>query len=266
MQRTILVTGASSGIGLAIARAAVDRGDRVFGTSRTATSCPDPRITLLPLDVRDERSVDECVAHVIERAGRLDVLVNNAGVMLFGPVEEVPLDEARALFETNLFGVARVTAAALPHLRRERAGVIVNVGSIAGSITIPMNGWYAASKHALVGYTEALRHEVAALGVRVHLAEPGDFASKLWDSARIVDARFDDYASLRANVWPRVRAMVSNAPAAEQAAREIVALFDDTRAPLRNAIGTAAKRLVQMRRFMPAAIFERGTRRRFGVA
>ncbi len=176
-ERVVLVTGASSGSGRSAAETFAARGWRVFGTSRTprAETGLANRVTMLPLDVRDDEAPRACVEEVTRRAGRLDVLVNNAGIMLFGPAEEVPLAAAQALFETNFWGAVRMVNAALPVLRRQRSGHIVNVGSVAGTTAIPMNGFYAATKHALAGYTEALRHEVHALGVRVALVEPSDF-------------------------------------------------------------------------------------------
>jgi NAD(P)-dependent dehydrogenase (short-subunit alcohol dehydrogenase family) len=266
--RIVLVTGASSGIGQSIARRLAADGHRVFGTARApreATASEAHGVELLPLDVRDDASVSACVAEIERRAGAIDVLVNNAGTMRFGPIEEVPLDDARALFDTNFFGVARMTCAVLPSMRARRAGTIVNVGSIAGQVAIPMNGWYAASKHALAGWTEALRHEVRHLGIRVTLVEPGDFQSRLFRDDAFAPARFDDYGSLRRAILPKLQAMLaaapSPAPVAELVARLAVA---DAPAP-RHPIGGLSWLLPKMRALMPAGAFEGGTRRKFGL-
>jgi short-subunit dehydrogenase len=208
--------------------------------------------------------VQRCVAEVLARAGKVDALVNNAGRMVFGPVEEVPIDLAHEVFDVNLWGVARMVNAVLPGMRERRGGLIINVGSVAGSVAIPLNGYYAATKHALVGYTEALRHEVAHLGVRVALVEPGDYASKLWADKPTVPARFADYLSLRSRVLSRVEAMLAKAPPPAPVAEQVVALIHMPSPAFRYPIGSA-RMIRRMRRWMPAGMFESGTRRRFGI-
>lgn len=130
------------------------------------------------MDVRDTPSVDRAIRDLHAREGRLDVVINNAGIGLAGAVEDTSVDEARALFETNFFGVHRVCRAALPHFRAQGAGLIINVGSIGGRVTLPYQGFYSASKAALEALNAALRMECAAFGVRVVLVEPGDFATE----------------------------------------------------------------------------------------
>jgi NAD(P)-dependent dehydrogenase (short-subunit alcohol dehydrogenase family) len=180
--RTVLVTGASSGIGQATARFVVQRGARVFGTSRTPR--PDPYgVEMLPLDLRDQESVQECVDAVLARAGRIDVLFNNAGVMQEGFTEETTLTDAQAVMDTNFFGAVRVTRAVLPGMREHRQGRILNVGSLAAWVGEPGEGFYAASKAALARYTESLRHEVWHLGIQVALVEPGAFTTGVLGSA-----------------------------------------------------------------------------------
>lgn len=178
----VLVTGASSGIGRVTAEHFDAAGYRVFGTSRTpgATS-HRAGVHMLPLDVRGESSVRTCVDNVQAEAGRIDVLVSNAGHMVFGPAEEVPLEDARAMFDTNFWGAARVVNAVLPRMRDRGAGHVVLVGSIAAIAAIPMNAFYAASKSALARYAEALRHETARFGIHVVLVEPADFRTGFLD-------------------------------------------------------------------------------------
>jgi short-subunit dehydrogenase len=165
-QRIALVTGASSGFGWLIAQRLLAGGYRVFGTTRGSRGGP-PGVEMLALDVTDDASTARCAA-----LGPIDILINNAGVAFAGACEETSAAEARALFETNLFGVMRVTAAVLPGMRNRGRGSIVNVGSLSGLISVPFHGIYAASKHALAGYSDALRHEVRPFGVRVSLVEP----------------------------------------------------------------------------------------------
>jgi short-subunit dehydrogenase len=261
----VLITGASSGIGRATAVRCVAEGHRVFGTSRDSVVESPPGVEMLPLDVCDDVSVERCVGEVVARASKIDVLVNNAGRMVFGPVEEVPHDAARAAFDVNFWGVARMVNAVLPRMRERRRGLILNVGSIAGSVAIPLNGFYAATKHALVAYTEALRHEVAHLGLRVALVEPGDYASNLWAKSPIVPARLADYDSLRQRVLSKVEAMLAAAPAPTPVADQILVLMRAPSPPLRNLVGAQARMIRRMRTWMPAGMFESGTRRRFGL-
>jgi len=174
--RTDLITGASSGIGEATARAFLGRGDRVHVAARRvekmeALAAAGARVH--SLDVTDEASMNALVTAIIAEEGGLDVIVNNAGIGVYGSVEEVPLDEARRQFEVNLFGIARLTQLVLPHMREAGTGTIVNISSIGGRVYTPMGAWYHASKHALEGWSDCLRLELAPFGIRVIIVEPG---------------------------------------------------------------------------------------------
>jgi NAD(P)-dependent dehydrogenase (short-subunit alcohol dehydrogenase family) len=168
-----LVTGASSGIGLATARALRRDGYRVFGTSRKPMAETEQGVMMLVCDVTDDASVQALVDDVVDRAGRIDLLVNNAGIGLLGGAEESSPTQARALFDVNVFGVLRMTNAVLPIMRRQGSGRIVNLGSLVGLIPAPFNALYSSSKHAIEGYSESLDHEVRTQGIRVVLVEPG---------------------------------------------------------------------------------------------
>src|SRR5215218_10861048 len=171
--RVALVTGASAGIGEAAASALVDAGFTVYGTSRKAA--PGEKrggVVFLPLDVTDDDSVAAVVREVLERSGRIDVLVNNAGLGVAGAAEESSIEQARALFDTNLFGSIRMTRAVLGQMREQGSGRIINVSSVLGLVPAPFGALYAATKHAIEGYSESLDHEVREYGVRVLLVEP----------------------------------------------------------------------------------------------
>src|SRR4051794_19151690 len=173
-QPVALVTGASAGIGEAAARALVRAGFTVYGTSRKAAAGEQrDGVVFLPLDVTDDGSVADVVREVLARSGRIDVLVNNAGVGIAGAAEESSIEQARALFETNVFGSIRMTRAVLPHMREQGGGRIINVSSVLGLVPAPFMALYAATKHAIEGYSESLDHEVREHGVRVLLVEPG---------------------------------------------------------------------------------------------
>lgn len=181
-QCVVLITGASSGIGQLCATHLHQRGYRVYGTSRRPVfTAPYP---ILEMNVDDDASVQRGVDRIVAETGRLDAVVNNAGYSLVGAVEETSLEEAKAHFETNFFGALRVCRAALPVMRRQRHGHIVNISSLGGEIGLPFQGIYSATKFALEGMTEALRLEVRPFGIHAVLIQPGDCATGLTASRR----------------------------------------------------------------------------------
>jgi NAD(P)-dependent dehydrogenase (short-subunit alcohol dehydrogenase family) len=168
----VLITGCSTGFGRASAVELTKRGHEVVATARKPETLDELDVAeKLPLDVDDDASVKDAVA----KAGSLDALVNNAGFGIVGPVERVPLDEARRMFETNVFGAARMIQAVLPQMRERGSGTIVNVTSVAGLVVGPHGGYYAATKHALEAISEALHYEVGHFGIKVRIIEPGYF-------------------------------------------------------------------------------------------
>jgi len=173
----VLVTGASSGFGLAISAGLAADGHRVFGTVRTRRPGPEPGFATVRLDVTQDESVAAGVDEVIRRAGRIDAVVNNAGMGIAGALEDTAIDEARTQFETNFFGTHRVCRAVLPHLRAQGRGHIVNMSSLAGHVPLPFQGFYSATKFAIEAYSEALRMELRPFGIAVSMIEPGDFAT-----------------------------------------------------------------------------------------
>jgi NAD(P)-dependent dehydrogenase (short-subunit alcohol dehydrogenase family) len=188
-KKVVLITGASSGIGKACAERLAANGWRVFGTARTLPdSASMSGVEMIAMDVDDETSVQAGVAQVLAKAGRLDAVVNNAGFSLMGAVEDTAIDEAKAQFETNFFGALRVCRAALPALRATGGGYVINISSLAGVVGLPFSGLYSASKFALEGLSESLRHEVRPFGIRVVLIEPGDFRTQTTSKRRVAAA------------------------------------------------------------------------------
>jgi short-subunit dehydrogenase len=179
MKKVVLITGASSGIGKSIGAFLHQKGFVVYGTSRNPDKISDSIIPLLALDVRDTNSIMNCLNEVIQKEGQLDVVINNAGVGITGPIEEIPTEEIRNNFETNLFGPIEVMKAALPQMRMQKSGLIINITSIAGYMGLPYRGIYSASKGALELITEALRMEVKSFGIQITNVAPGDFATNI---------------------------------------------------------------------------------------
>ncbi|MGH7546289.1 MAG: SDR family NAD(P)-dependent oxidoreductase [Gemmatimonadota bacterium] len=263
-ERVVLVTGASTGIGRAVAGLLGEKGLTVFGTSRRPTGVePVPGVEWLPLDVHSDESVAACVKAVVDRAGRVDVLINNAGFALGGPLEAATLEEAKAQFETNLWGTVRLVKAVLPGMRARRSGRILNISSLVGLVPIPFLGFYSASKFALEGYTEALRHEVKPLGIHVSLLEPGFIKTPLTQHAQSAADRIRDYEPWRERAFEAVRKYADAAPDPSLVARAAWRVLASRSPRLRYRVGKEAIRVYGQRRFLPEALFERGLRRAF---
>lgn len=252
-QAVAIVTGASRGLGQALARALTRQGFRVYGGGRSWSSeSPQENFIQLDLDVDDDRSVKEAVGKVLEEEGGVDLLVNNAGVSVAGPVEEVPVMAARRLFETNYFGVTRMVQAVLPAMRRAGRGTIVNIGSAAGRIGIPFQGHYAASKFALEGLSEALRMELLPLGIRVLLIEPGDVRTTIWERRTHFEAKGSPYLpALRRFLKVKEREMGERASPPEEVAAQIVRIIASPTGRLRHPVGRGSWLALLGRRLLP---------------
>jgi short-subunit dehydrogenase len=263
-RRVVLITGASSGIGRATAELIAARGYRVFGGVRApATTRPVAGVELMPLDVRDEASAKACVDEVRSRAGRIDVVINNAGVNLVGAVEETSIGQAQALFDTNVIGVLRMVQAVLPDMRRQGAGLIVNISSILGLIPAPYMGVYASTKHALEGLSESLDHEVRAFGIRVVLIEPHYTRTNLDASAAQADGRIDAYAPQRQRTAAVITRETNTGLEPRRVAEEVLRAIEG-RYRMRRPVGQAAS-LTWLRRLLPARLFEPSLRKAFGL-
>ena len=263
--RVVLITGASSGVGRSTARLLSQNSYKVFGTSRNPTAAQElPDVELLPLDVRSDESVAACVKSAIDAEGRIDVLVNNAAYELAGALEETSMEEVRAQFETNLFGVVRMVTAILPFMRRRADGQIINVSSLAGVSSIPFMGIYSASKFALEGYTEALRMEVGPLGIRVSMTEASFLKTAMTDHRQVSAAQLEEYRPFRQRAFDAIRAHEGKAPGPELVSQVILQILGSRKPRLRYRIGQA-KVATRLQRFLPEWAYERGKRSTFGL-
>jgi NAD(P)-dependent dehydrogenase (short-subunit alcohol dehydrogenase family) len=263
-RRVVLITGASSGIGRATAELIAARGHQVFGGVRApATTRPLAGVELVPLDVRDEASVKACVDNVRSRTGRIDVLINNAGVNLVGAVEETTISQAQALFDTNVIGVLRMIQAVLPDMRRQGAGLIVNVSSILGFIPAPFMGVYASTKHALEGLSESLDHEVREFGIRVVLIEPHYTRTNLDASAAQAEGRIDAYGPQRQRTAAVVTRETNTGLEPKRVAEEVLRAIEGPYR-MRRPVGQAAL-LSWLRRLLPVRLFEPSLRKAYGL-
>jgi len=265
-QRVVLVTGASSGIGLACAAHLAGRGYRVYGTSRRAATSQAGSVAMLVADVTDDRSVEQAVAAVLAREGRLDIVVNNAGMGIAGPVENTSIDEAKRQLEVNFFGAFRVCRAVLPILRSQRRGYIVNIGSIGGLIAIPYQAMYSASKFALEGLSESLRMEVRPFGVKVVLIEPGDHKTAITGNRTEMTGGTDAYSQSFQAALARTAHDEQNGPGPEQVARLLYRIVNTRNPRLRYTIGPATQRAaVWLKRLLPYSVTEYSIRSYFGL-
>jgi NAD(P)-dependent dehydrogenase (short-subunit alcohol dehydrogenase family) len=261
-KQVALVTGASSGIGRVSAHALAEAGFAVVGTSRSAARVePLPGVTFVDLDVTSDASVEAAVADVIGRFGRIDVLVNNAGLGLAGAAEESSMDQVETLFDTNVFGLIRVTNAVLTHMRAQGSGRVVNISSVLGFLPAPYMAIYAATKHAVEGYTESIDHEVRQHGIRVLLVEPGytstDFeANSAW-SDRPIPA-YDDQRRTAAKI---LSAAMKDADSPSVVATKVVEAATAARPRGRYPAGPLAARVSLLRRFVPRVAFDKQIRK-----
>lgn len=265
-QRVVLITGASSGIGQSAARLLAQRGYKVFGSSRNPTVATGiPGVEMVSLDVRADDSVRACVESVASRNGRIDVLINNAGYELAGALEELSMEEARAQFDTNFFGVIRMVNAVLPIMRRQQNGQIINVSSLAGLSSIPFMGIYSASKFALAGYTEALRQEVKPFNIHVSMAEPAFLNTPMVHHRQLGAGRMIEYGQWRERALRAIRTYEERGPGPELVAETLLEILSSSAPRLRYLAGRQAVSVSRLRRFLPAGMFEQGVRRTFSL-
>jgi NAD(P)-dependent dehydrogenase (short-subunit alcohol dehydrogenase family) len=256
-----IVTGASGGIGEASARALQAAGYRVFGTYRRPPATRSPGIEYLSCDVTSDDSVKAAVGEVLSKTSRIDLLVNNAGVGLVAGAEESSLEQAKSLFDVNLFGVFRMTKAVLPTMRRQGSGRIVNISSVMGLIPAPFMALYAASKHALEGYSESLDHEIRGSGIRVVLVEPAYTRTTFEGNVYQADQQLEVYRSARANAEGVLRDEMKTADTPELVASAIVKASTDANPHRRYAAGRMARQVSLLRRFVPASAFDKSLRK-----
>ncbi|HHV95415.1 MAG TPA: SDR family oxidoreductase [Clostridiaceae bacterium] len=287
-EKVVLITGASSGIGKAIAHEFMVRGNRVYGTSRKAVTgsriYPDSVSTepefnkkstltgsmgdkgivnntpgatgfieMIQMDVRSEDSVKNAIDYVSKKEGRIDILINNAGFGIAGAIEDTTFDEAFSQFDTNFFGVLRVLRNVVPVMRRRGEGLIINISSVAGLISIPFQSMYSASKFALEAMSEALRIELKPFGIKVVIIEPGDTNTGFTDNRVIVKgARKGSvyYEKFKKSINTMIKDE-KNGPGPETVAKAVIRTAKKKNPPVRVAVGMSYKLIVILKRILP---------------
>ena len=266
-QAIALVTGASSGIGEATAVQLAEAGYRVYGTSRSGAPVNRSKFEMLPLDVTSNASVKAAVADVIQREGRIDLLVNNAGFnVTAGGAEESSIQQAQDIFDTNFFGMVRMTLDVVPHMRQQGSGRIINIGSVLGFMAMPYMALYAATKHAIEGYSESLDHELRNMGIRVSVIEPAFMRTAIDANSRDADAKLDVYRDVRINMDKRLKEMLEVAEDPEVVADTVLKAARALSPKARYTSGTTAARLRLMHTLLPAGLLQAGIRKQLRIA
>lgn len=261
-----LVTGASSGIGKATAERLAIAGYTVYGTSRRVAQTSQHPFAMLSLDVTRDESAAAAVEEVIRLEGRIDLLVNNAGFSVApAGAEESSIEQAQAIFDTNFFGMIRMTRAVVPHMRRQGVGRIINISSVLGFLPMPYGALYAATKHAVEGYSESLDHELRTRGIRVSVIEPAYTKTQFDANFLEPDSKLDEYREIRAALAEKTKELVQAGDKPGVVADAVLRAALTPRPKLRYTAGGRARSLQFLRRFAPARLVDAGIRRDLGL-
>lgn len=260
-----IVTGASTGIGKTAAETLAREGYRVFGTSRRVRGDGPVGVEMVACDVTDQQSVDSLVTHVLTKAGQVDLVVNNAGLGLVGGAEESSVQQVQALFDVNLFGVMRVINAVLPSMRKRSSGRIINLSSALGLIPAPYLAHYAATKHAVEGYSQSLDHELREFGIRVLLIEPAYTRTDMESNSLEADTPLHVYAETRAKMFALNAQMLATGDDPSVVAQAIIRAAKEGAPRLRYPAGKAAKQISLLRRLVPSKMFDKSLRKQMGL-
>jgi NAD(P)-dependent dehydrogenase (short-subunit alcohol dehydrogenase family) len=267
-KKVVLVTGGTSGIGKAIAGHLHEKGFNVYGAARRPEVAQGSPFPVLKLDVDSDESVAQCMSRLIASAGKIDILINNAGFGIAGPVEENSIAEAKAQFETNYFGVVRMCRSVLPYMREAHKGLIINISSLGGLVSVPFHAHYCASKFAVEGLTEGLRLEVACFGIKVVLIEPGDYKTGFTSYRKISGAAKDGcpYNPQFINSLKKMEASELSGPEPDPIARLVLRIIKTPSPKLRYHIAPAPKNLMPaLKRILPWSAIEKIIASNYGI-
>jgi len=258
MSKVVLITGGSSGIGKAIGEFLLQKDFIVYGTSRNPENNTNSLFPLLQLDVRKVETIQKTIAEVIQKSGRVDVVINNAGVGITGPIEETPTDEMRNNFETNFFGPIEVIKSVLPQMREQKSGLIINITSIAAYMGLPFRGIYSSSKAALEIITESISMEVKSFGINVVNVAPGDFATNIASGryhAPVIEG--SAYESNYGNTLKQMDEHVDSGSNPNEMAFAIYQIINEKKPKLHYKIGVFMQRFsIILKRILPDRIYE----------
>ncbi|OOV26480.1 short-chain dehydrogenase/reductase [Flavobacterium sp. LM5] len=259
MAKVVLITGGSSGIGKSIGDFLLQKGFVVYGTSRNPDKVLQSNFPLLSLDVRNTDSIQKAIQHIIATSGRIDVVINNAGVGITGPLEEIPTVEIRNNFETNFFGPIEVMKAVLTQMRSQGSGLIINVTSIAGYMGLPYRSVYSASKGALELITEALRMEVKSFGITITNVAPGDFATNIAAGryhAPVLQG--SDYEVVYKRTLQAMNEHVDSGSNPNEMAKAVYEIIQNPRPKIHYKVGVFMQKFsIVLKRLLPDLVYEK---------
>lgn len=259
MSKVVLITGGSSGIGKSIGEFLLDKGYKVYGTSRQPSNYANSKITLVQLDVLNEDSISSAIDFIIQTEGKLDVLINNAGAGITGPIEEIPMEEIKRNFETNFFGPIRVIKSVLPQMRQQNSGLIINITSIAGYMGLPYRGVYSASKGALELITEAFRMEIKEFNIKMTNVAPGDFATNIADGRYHAPLLEDSpYKDLYGHTLKTMDAHVDSGSNPLLMAEAVYAILQTENPKIHYKVGAFLQKFsIVLKRILPDKVYEK---------
>jgi short-subunit dehydrogenase len=259
MKKVVFITGASSGIGKNIGEYLIENNFIVYGTSRNPAEYPDSKIKLLNLDVRDGASILKAVATVIAQEGKIDVLINNAGVGITGPLEEIPLAEIKNNFDVNLFGPIEVMKSVLPQMRAQKSGLIINITSIAGYMGLPFRSVYSASKGAFELITEAIRMEIKPFNINIVSVAPGDFATNIASGRFHAPLKEDSaYHKTYGQTLETMNAHVDSGQNPQEMAKAILKIINNKNPRIHYKVGVFLQKFsIVLKRILPDNWYER---------
>ncbi len=259
MSKVVVITGGSSGIGKSVGEYLTEKGYKVYGTSRNPQRYPESKFPIVALDVTQPETIKTCIATVLQKESRIDVLINNAGAGITGPVEEVPDEEIKRNFETNLFGPINVIKAVLPTMRAQKSGLIINITSIAGYMGLPYRGIYSASKGALELITEAMRMELKAFHIHMTNVAPGDFATNI--AAGRYHAPVKEDSPYKVSYGHTLKMMddhVDEGNDPKQVAKMILKIINTTNPKVHYKVGAFMQKFsVTLKRILPDKVYEK---------
>lgn len=267
MKKVVLVTGGSSGIGKSIAIYLQDHNYVVYGTSRNPDRYPDSPVKLLAMDVKDATSIQNAVDQLIQQESQIDILINNAGVGITGPVEETPMDEIHGAMDTNFYGPLRVLQAVLPHMRARKNGRVINITSIAGYMGLPYRGIYSASKGALEIITEAYRMECSHLNIHFSNVAPGDFATNIAAGrfhAPVIEG--SDYAAGYAHTLKLIDEHVDDGNDPQEMAIKIHKILQEKNPGIHYKVGNFLQKFsIVLKKILPEKRYEKMLKKHYGL-
>ncbi|EJG02049.1 SDR family oxidoreductase [Flavobacterium sp. F52] len=250
MSKNILITGASSGFGLLIANELHRNGYNVIGTSRNPEKMQSAvPFKIIALDLDSDQSINTLPERIFNEISQLDILINNAGFLVSGIAEEIPIELGRKQLETNFWGTIKVTNALLPYFRKQQMGKIITVGSIVGLVSFPNAAYYAASKHALEGYFKALRYELDGFNIKVAMIEPAAFKTSILDNSSSPTNKIEDYNSLRNKIEKFTNDLVDKAEDPAMVAQKVLKVVQTVKPKFRNIVGKGTSVLINLQHF-----------------